>query len=112
MSFFVVPTFVPPTLEQLTREPDEVAIIVSQEARIAHEVRLHCNQAFGVRWSGPQKFHDTSRGLLQLADVRDYNREAAPLGVIPVQEELVSEQDEGLTSDEGRLPPHDTCLHS
>jgi hypothetical protein len=63
MSFFVVPTFVPPTLEQLTREPDEVAIIVSQEARIAHEVRLHCNQAFGVRWSGPQKFHDTSRGF-------------------------------------------------
>lgn len=49
MSFFVVPTFVPPTLEQLTREPDEVAIIVSQEARIAHEVRLHCNQASGVR---------------------------------------------------------------
>lgn len=50
--------------------------------------------------------------LLQLADVRDYNREAAPLGVIPVQEELVSEQDEGLTSDEGGSPPHDTCLHS
>ncbi|KAI3427031.1 hypothetical protein D9Q98_006973 [Chlorella vulgaris] len=82
MSFFVVPTFVPPTLEQLTREPDEVAIIVSQEARIAHE----------------------------LADVRDYNREAAPLGVIPVQEELVSEQDEGLTSDEDLTEEEDEAF--
>ena len=37
-SFFVVPTFTPPTLEQLTSEPDEVALIVQQEARIHQDV--------------------------------------------------------------------------
>lgn len=38
-SFFVVPSFAPPTLEQLATEPDEVAIIVAQEAKITQEVR-------------------------------------------------------------------------
>lgn len=38
-SFFVVPTFIPPTLEQLTSEPDEVSLIVAQEAKIHQEVR-------------------------------------------------------------------------
>ena len=51
---------------------------------------------------------------LQLAEVRDYHREAEPLGVIAAQEELESEQeDEGLTSDDGacrRPPPPAACL--
>lgn len=37
--FFVVPSFVPPTLEQLTSEPDEVSLIVAQESKIHQEVR-------------------------------------------------------------------------
>ncbi|EFN56820.1 expressed protein [Chlorella variabilis] len=72
-SFFVVPSFAPPTLEQLATEPDEVAIIVAQEAKITQE----------------------------LAQVREYNKNAEPLGVIAAHEELESEQEEGLTSDEG-----------
>ena len=44
---------------------------------------------------------------LQLAQVREYNKNAEPLGVIAAHEELESEQEEGLTSDEGgwRPPP-------
>lgn len=38
-SFFVVPSFAPPTLEQLTSEPDEVSLIVAQESKIHQEVR-------------------------------------------------------------------------
>jgi hypothetical protein len=38
-SFFVVPRFAPPTLEELAREPDEVAIIVAQETKISEEVK-------------------------------------------------------------------------
>ncbi|KAL4444186.1 hypothetical protein ABPG75_011923 [Micractinium tetrahymenae] len=74
-SFFVVPSFAPPTLEQLTSEPDEVSLIVSQETKIHQE----------------------------LADIRDYNRGTEPLGVIAAQEELESEQglsDEELTEEE------------
>ena len=44
--------------------------------------------------------------------MRDYHREAEPLGVIAAQEELESEQDdEGLTSDEGgcRRPLAASC---
>lgn len=37
-SFFVVPSFAPPTLEQLASEPDDVAIIVRQEAKITQQV--------------------------------------------------------------------------
>ena len=50
MSFFVVPTFVPPTLEQLPTEPDEVSLIVKQEAKITAEVH---GSAIAVRW-GPR----------------------------------------------------------
>lgn len=37
-SFFIVPSFVPPTLEQLPTEPDDVTIICRQEAKITQEV--------------------------------------------------------------------------
>lgn len=106
-SFFVVPTFVPPTLEQLVKEPDEVAIIVAQEAKIAQEVTMIATmQAHGQRapCAHPITPGDHSRPsalLLQLAAVREHNRDTEPLGVIAAQEELESEQDEGLTSDGG-----------
>lgn len=69
-SFFVVPSFAPPTLEQLQAEPDEVSLIVGQEAKIHQE----------------------------LSEVRDYHREAEPLGVIAAED--LDEEDEALTSDE------------
>jgi hypothetical protein len=35
---FVVPQFVPPTLEQLTQEIDEITVLVKKEARLNGEV--------------------------------------------------------------------------
>ena len=76
------------------------------------EVRSQCNGPERRAWEGMGGVAtwlspSAPPCLLQLAEVRDYHREAEPLGVIAAQEELESEQeDEGLTSDEGgcRLP--------
>ena len=68
MSFFVVPTFVPPTLEQLPTEPDEVSLIVKQEARITAEVRRGViavpggpSAALGKGWEVSQLASPSSR---------------------------------------------------
>jgi hypothetical protein len=102
-SFFVVPTFVPPTLEQLVKEPDEVAIIVSQEAKITQEVRwiYQCKHRGREAHPVPSDHFRSLHLFLQLTEVREYNRDTEPLGVIAAQEELESEQDDGLTSDGG-----------
>ena len=111
MSFFVVPTFVPPTLEQLPTEPNEVSLIVKQEAKITAEVRgaaitVHYRAGEGMGGMPQPASPPALPCSLQLAEVRDYHREAEPLGVIAAQEELESEQDdEGLTSDEGGCRP-------
>ena len=117
-SLFILPTFVPPTLESLTVEPDEVSLIVQQEAKIAREVRQRC-PAEGRRGAAPPPptrrtqptslrspsphVASTHLPLLQLATVREYNLNAEPLGVIAAQEDLESDQeDEALTgTDEG-----------
>lgn len=36
---FVVPQFIPPTLEQLTQEVDEITVLVKREAQLNKEVK-------------------------------------------------------------------------
>lgn len=109
-SFFVVPTFAPPTLEQLPAEPDDVSLIVKQEAKITQEVLM--GRALDAWPTAPCRSRPSplTPSLVQLAEVREYHREAVPLGVIAAQEELESEQDEALTSDEGGWPRRACCL--
>lgn len=116
-SFFVVPSFAPPTLEQLASEPDDVAIIVRQEAKITQQVgagrpRRPPTWPCPARAAHPPAAPAAPAFQPQLEEVREYHREVEPLGVIAAQEELEESEadgDEGLTSDEGAraaaLPP-------
>lgn len=101
-SFFCVPSFTPLTLEQVPAEPDDISLIVRQEARITQEVRWGDWLGSGER--SVCKLIEVRSLLLQLAEVREYHRDAEPLGVIAAQEELESEPEDGLTSEEGAPP--------
>ncbi|GAB4818507.1 hypothetical protein N2152v2_005553 [Parachlorella kessleri] len=65
---FIVPSFVPPTLEQLTQEIDEVTVLVKREAQLNRE----------------------------LDDVQKHNKDAVPLGVVRVAAEVEDEVEEDL----------------
>lgn len=98
MSFFPVPHFVPPTLEELPVERDEIGLLVALEQRLAKEVRspspssAHPGGCASRRPKQEPLRPPTPQPLdpPQLAAVRDVSRDVPPLGVVRASEDLAS----------------------
>lgn len=122
MSFFPIPQFAPPTLEELPAERDEIGLLVALEQRLAKEVRR-----LAYFWApAPASPIPLLKFLplpcpLQLAAVRDASRDEPPLGVVRASEDLLSlvPEDDGAgpvsaSSDEGgqqcRTAPSLPCV--
>jgi hypothetical protein len=105
MFHLVLPEFAPKTLEELHSEPDEVSSLVYLEDAIAKEVssatfgghrvvRSVCRVVGQTTCDHLLCCDDPTSNPPQLVTIREYNKDAAPLGHLPErEEEQQSEED-------------------